>query len=144
MTEGTVHLIYENINGLNTRMKDNEKLEKMRKLHDDLEVDKAAYCEHKINYQHKKNANGFNQLFRGGEAEICSIVAHNVHENVGKIQQGGTSLILFDYTYRKWDTFGDRTSTGIHSYQDSRPNDVSDGVQPWGHSANDKEALSLD
>jgi hypothetical protein len=95
--EGTVCLIYENINGLNTRMKDNDKLERMQELHDALEVDIAAYCEHKINYQHKMNTNGFNQLFRWGEAAVHSIVAHNVHENVGKIQQGGTSLILFGH-----------------------------------------------
>ena len=93
--EGTVRLIYENLNGLNTRMAGNKKLERMRELHDELETDFAAYCEHKINYQHKKNFNGFSQLFKGGEAAIHSIVAHNVHENVGKIQQGGTSLILF-------------------------------------------------
>ena len=47
--DGTIRLIYENINGLDTRMKGNEKLEKMRVLHDNLEVDIAAYCEHKIN-----------------------------------------------------------------------------------------------
>ena len=101
--EGTVRFIYENINGLNTRMKDNKKLERMRELHDDLEADIAAYCEHKINYQHKKNVNGFNQLFRGGEAAIHSIVAHNVHENVRKIQQGGTSLILFGHLMQQFD-----------------------------------------
>ena len=101
--EGTIRLIYENINGLDTRMKGNEKLEKMRALHDDLEVDIAAYCEHKINYQNKNNNNGFNQLFRGGEADIRSIVSHNVHENVGKIQQGGTSLILFGHLTQHFD-----------------------------------------
>jgi hypothetical protein len=95
--EGTVRLIYENLNGLNTRMKDNEKLERMRELHNKLEADIAAYCEHKINYQHKKNVNGFNQLFKGGEAAIHSIVTHNVHKNVGKFQQGGTSMILFGH-----------------------------------------------
>ena len=43
----------------------------------------------------KKNCNGFNQLFEGGEAVVQSGVAHNVHENFGKVQQGGTSLIMF-------------------------------------------------
>jgi hypothetical protein len=95
--EGMVRLIYENLNGLNTHMKDNEKVERMRELHDKLETDIAAYCEHKINYKHKKNVNGFNQLFKGGDAAIHSIVAHNVHENVGKIQQEGTGLIMFGH-----------------------------------------------
>ena len=34
-------------------------------------------------------------MFRGGEAEIRSVVAHNVHENVGRTQEGGTSLMCF-------------------------------------------------
>ncbi len=59
-------MIYENLNGLNTRMKDSDKVERMRKLHNELETDIAAYCKHKINYKHKKNVNGFNQLFKGG------------------------------------------------------------------------------
>ncbi len=93
--EGTLHLIYKNINGLCNRMSNNEKLEKARAIHNDLEVDIAAYCEHQLNMRHKANCNGFNQLFKGGKAAIQSIVAHNVHENFGKMQQGGTSIIMF-------------------------------------------------
>ncbi len=47
--------------------------------------------------KHKKNINGFNRLFKGGEAAIQTIVAHNVHENIGQVQQGGTSLLLFGH-----------------------------------------------
>ncbi len=47
--------------------------------------------------RHKKNCNGFNQLFKGGEAEVCSILAHNVHNNIGRVQQGGTRLLLFGH-----------------------------------------------
>ncbi len=36
--------------------------------------------------------NGFSQLFKGGEVAIQSVVAHNVHGNFGKVQEGGTSL----------------------------------------------------
>ena len=61
--EGTMRLIYENINGMDTRLCENEKVERMRELHDELEIDVAAYCEHKINYKHRKHVNGFNQLF---------------------------------------------------------------------------------
>lgn len=103
-SEGTVRLIYENVNGLNTQLCDNDKVERMKDLHDELEIDVAAYCEHKINYKHKKNVNGFNQLFKGGEAAIQSIAAHNVHENVGRIQQGGTSLLLFGYLTQHLDS----------------------------------------
>jgi hypothetical protein len=37
--DGTVRLIYENVDGINTRMCDNEKVERMKGLHDDLEVE---------------------------------------------------------------------------------------------------------
>jgi hypothetical protein len=45
--------------------------------------------------KHKANCNGFSQLFKGSKAAIQLIVAHDVHENFGKTQQGGTSLIMF-------------------------------------------------
>ncbi len=45
--------------------------------------------------KHRSNCNGVNQFFKGGEAAIQSIVAHNVHKNVGRMQQGGTSIIMF-------------------------------------------------
>jgi hypothetical protein len=101
--EGNVCLIYENINRLNTRLRDNEKVERMKEIHDKLEIDIAAYCEHKINFRHRRNVNGFNQLVKGGKALIQSIVAHNVHENVGRIQRGGTSLLLFGHLTQQFD-----------------------------------------
>jgi hypothetical protein len=56
-----------------------EKVEKAKGIQYDLEVDIAAYNEHQQNVQHKLNKVGFNQLFWGGEAEVCLVVAHNVH-----------------------------------------------------------------
>jgi hypothetical protein len=53
----------------------------------------VAYNKHRLNMQNKYNVNGFSQLFKGGEAAIHSVVAHNVHENFGKIQEGGTCLM---------------------------------------------------
>ncbi len=38
--------------------------------------------------------NGFSQLFSGGEALIQLVVAHNVHKNIGNVQEGGTSLMV--------------------------------------------------
>ncbi len=76
-------------------MCNNKKLERMREIHDKLEVDIAAYSEHQLNMRNKKNCNRFNQLFKGGEAAVQSVVTHKVHENFGKVQQGGTSLIMF-------------------------------------------------
>ncbi len=68
--EGTIRLIYENVNGFPNRLSDKEKIGKARDLHDELEVDIAAYCKHRLNMRHKKNHNGFNLLFNGGEAAI--------------------------------------------------------------------------
>ncbi len=101
--DGTVRLIYENVNGLQNQLSGNEKVERAREIHDELEVDIAAYCEHKLNMKHKRNCNGFNQLFKGGEAAVQSVVAHNVHENIGRTQQGGTSLLLFGHLTEQLD-----------------------------------------
>ncbi len=93
--EGPIRLIYKNVNGISNNMCNNKKLERMREIHNKLEVDIAAYSKHELNMKNKKNCNRSNQLFKGGEAVVQSDVAHNVHENFGKVQQGGTSLIMF-------------------------------------------------
>ena len=54
-----------------------------------------AYNEHRINMKHNLNKVGFNRLFWGGEAEVRSVVGHNIHKNVNRIQEGGTSIIMF-------------------------------------------------
>jgi hypothetical protein len=52
---------------------------------------------------YKKNGNGFNQLFKGGEAAVQSIVAHNIHKNIGWTQQGCTSLFPFGHLTEQLD-----------------------------------------
>ena len=91
MTRG----IYENPNGFNSRINHNEKLEKAKEIFDDLEVDVVAYSEHRLNCNQNDNINVFLHMFRGGEAEIRSIAAHNVHESLGIIQEGGTGMLLY-------------------------------------------------
>ncbi len=54
-----------------------------------------AYSKHRLNMQDRMNVNGFNQLFKGGEAAIWSVVAHNIHKDISRVQEGGTSLLLF-------------------------------------------------
>ena len=93
--EGVTRLIYENPDGFNTRISGNEKLEKAKEIIDELEADIVAYAEHKINAANNDNVNGLSQMFNGGEAEIRTLCGHNVHEDVGRIQQGGTSLLLY-------------------------------------------------
>ena len=78
--EGVARLIYENVNGLNnSRLSGNEKLEKVKELHYELEVDLVAYNEHQLNMYDRQNFNSFNQLFKGGEAAVQPVVAHNIH-----------------------------------------------------------------
>jgi hypothetical protein len=95
--EGITRLIYENANGLSNRLGGNAKLNKAKDLIDKLEADVVLYNEHRQNLMHSDNRNGWNQLSRGGEAEVRSIVAHNVHKGcqVGRLQEGGTGILMF-------------------------------------------------
>jgi hypothetical protein len=86
--EGFICLIYENANGFSNRLSNNEKVEKAKEIHD-----VAAYCKHWLNMRNRHNINGFNQSFKGGKAAIQSAVAYNTHENIGRMQEGGTSLL---------------------------------------------------
>lgn len=54
------------MNGLNSRICNNAKLDKAKDLIVELEADLVAYNEHRINLRHKANSNGLCQLFRGG------------------------------------------------------------------------------
>jgi hypothetical protein len=80
MAEGVAWLIYKNLDGLENKISGNKKLEKLKGLIDDLEVDLKSFNKHKQNLMHKDNTNGFSQLFKGGKAEVRSVTAHNRHE----------------------------------------------------------------
>ena len=45
--EGVSRLIYENVDELNNRISNNDKLEKAKEIIDDLEADLVVYSEHK-------------------------------------------------------------------------------------------------
>ena len=113
--EGITRLLYENANGIDCRQVDGKKVAKARALHNSLEADIVAYSEHRLNYRHAGNRTGFNQLFRGGETDIRSIVAHNVHENVNRVQEGGTATLIFGPTIQyltSEETHKDETGLG--------------------------------
>lgn len=103
--EGVWRLIYENLNGIQSRLAGNDKLDKIKGVIDDMEADIACFNEHRLNLQHKENRNGFSQMFKGGEAEIRSVAAHNCHEgkDVGKVQEGGTAMLLYGDTIEQYD-----------------------------------------
>ena len=54
-----------------------------------------AYSEYQVNCTHKNDKNGFSQMFRGREAEIRSVAGHKMHDNVGRSQEGGISLLCY-------------------------------------------------
>ena len=101
--EGVSRLVMENVNGFNTTIGENEKLAKAKEINDELEADIIAYTEHRINSKHKLNRNGLSQMFQGGESEIRSVGAHNVHENIGRTQEGGTALLLYGPLIEQYD-----------------------------------------
>ena len=65
--EGTTWLIYKNLKGLQSTLSSkNEKLEKARRVIDDLQADVVCYNEHRQNLGHQANKNVFRQMFNGG------------------------------------------------------------------------------
>ncbi len=44
--EGMVRLIYENVNGFSNQLSGNKKVKKAKEIHNELEADIPAYCEH--------------------------------------------------------------------------------------------------
>jgi hypothetical protein len=93
--EAIIWLIYENVNGISNKLNNNEKAEKAKEIHDELEVNIVAYNKHRLNMQDQQNVNVFNQLFKEGKAAIQSMATHNVHKDFGHVQERGNSLLAF-------------------------------------------------
>jgi hypothetical protein len=112
--EGITRLLYENANGIYNRLGGNEKLDKAKDIINELGADIVAYNEHRQNLRHKDNRNGWNQLFRGGEADVRSVVAHNDHEadRIDRVQEGGTGLLMFGPLTDEKETNAGRRRTG--------------------------------
>ena len=104
--DGIVRLMYGNLNGLNSILSGNDKLEKARHIIDDTEAVVVAYREHRHNLRHKQNKNGFRQMFNGGETDISAIVANNANENVGQVQEVGTAILAFGNVMDQFDGDG--------------------------------------
>ena len=111
--EGVCRILYENANGFDGQWMDHPKVTKARRIHDALEADIVAYNEHRLNLNHCDNRIGFNQLFKGGEAEIKLIVAHNTHEDVGRVQEGGTAMLAFGQLTQHVDLAPRKDETGL-------------------------------
>ena len=87
--------MYENVNSLPNRFGGNRKLDKMKALIQEWGADVVGMVEHRQNLKHNQNGNGWNKLFRRGDEDVRSVVAHNVHENISPVQEGGVGLVAF-------------------------------------------------
>ena len=100
-------LLYNNLNGLQSTLSSrNEKLEKARRVINDLQADVVCYNEHWQNLRHKANRNGFRQMFNGSKTDLQAIVSHNVHKNIGKYQEGGTVMMSYGNLIQQFDSEG--------------------------------------
>jgi hypothetical protein len=94
--QGIFQIMGENCNGLNNRIRGNEKIAKALDIKEELDVNCLLYCEHRLNFRHKENKNDLKQMFQRELA--CTVVsAHNIHEGkvTGRVQEGGTGSIFF-------------------------------------------------
>jgi hypothetical protein len=87
--------IYEKVNSIRNKISKNDKVKKAKEIHNKFEVNIAAYYEHRLNMQDRENINWFNQLFKGEKTSIQSVVAHSIHKNFGRVQEGEMFLLAF-------------------------------------------------
>jgi hypothetical protein len=94
--EGTIGLIYENVNGFCNRLSGNEKVNRAKEIHDDLEVDIVAYWEHKLNMKHKKMATGLTDFLGEGRprsSPLWHTMSMEILEGFNKGVQVSSSLV---------------------------------------------------
>ncbi len=60
-----MQLVYENVNGLSNNLSNNKKVGRAKEIHDNLEVNIAAYSKHRLNMGHRRNVNGANSSREG-------------------------------------------------------------------------------
>ena len=102
--KGVTRLMHENVDFLQNRIGGNKKLQKIKDLVDELQVDLVATNEHKMRLGHKLNRNGISQMLNGGEIEIRSAMGGNAYEKGGsKVQRGGTGMLLYGNLIDQYD-----------------------------------------
>ncbi len=93
--EGICRIIYENVNGLQSSLTNNNKLMKLCDTIDLLQADIVGIMEHRINFRHPDVVNGPKQMFQR-EMALSAVGGHNIHECVGRVQEGGTLMMAID------------------------------------------------
>jgi hypothetical protein len=92
--DGIFRILCKNPNGLNNQITGNHKLRKATDIKDELDADGLLFCEHTLNLCHRDNKNNSKQMFQH-EVTCRAVAANNVHQNVGRIQEGGTGMVAF-------------------------------------------------
>jgi hypothetical protein len=92
--QGTFRILCKNPNGLNNQIMGNQKLGKAIDIKDELDADGLLFCKHRLNLHHKDNKNNFKQMFQR-KVDCRAVAANNVHQNVGRVQEGGTGMVAF-------------------------------------------------
>jgi hypothetical protein len=87
-------ILCKNPNGLNNQITGNRKLEKAIDIKDDLDVDGLLFFKHRLNLRHRDNKNNFKQMFQQ-EVACRAVATNNVHQNIGRVQEGRTGMVLF-------------------------------------------------
>ncbi len=105
--DGIFRIMGKNCNGLNNRIKGNEKIGKILDTKEDLDINRHMICEHCLNFKHKDNKNNLKQMFQQ-EISCSAVLAHNFHKAkyAGRAQEGKTGTICFG------DSTGFITNTG--------------------------------
>ncbi len=91
---GFFRLLCENPNGLNNQITGNQKLGKAIDIKDELDANRLLFCEHRLNLRHRDNKNNFKQMFQRKVA-CRAVAANNIHQNVGRVQEGRTGMVAF-------------------------------------------------
>ena len=87
-SEGVTRIACENVNTLPARLRGNEKLEKLKHVIDDLELDILGLIEHRNNLKHKDcRRHGVTQLFDGGETLVRGQWCSNENVDVDKFME---------------------------------------------------------
>jgi hypothetical protein len=102
-------ILCKNPNSLNNQITGNQKLEKAIDIKDEFDMDGLLFCKHRLNYRHRDNKNNFKQMFQQ-EVACRAVATNNVHQNIGRVQEGGTGMVLFG------DLTGFITKTGKDPY----------------------------
>ena len=124
-SEGVFRIAYENTNTLPARLHNNDKLDKLKHVIDDMELDILGLNEHRNNLKHKDcRRHGIVQLFDGGESLVRGLWSSNSNEDLDKFvsrrtQEGGTGMVVFGEAasmYNSSNSGFDSTGLGRYTY----------------------------